>query len=167
MKRILIAIISLSLFAGILAAQDQPQTLNPDTWQRPVQARLNLSDAQMKALDELRYDHQKEMIPLRAEIRVKQMEVHEIIAEGKSSKEISKKQEELNKLKAKIADIRNDHLLKVRNIMGEDAFKQMQMMNKGFKNKGRHNSPRGKGFDPYPRGPKGSPRPDGPYQRWF
>ncbi|HDR05575.1 MAG TPA: hypothetical protein ENN84_10095 [Candidatus Marinimicrobia bacterium] len=169
MKRILTAMISLSLFAGALAAQDKPETPNPDTWQRPVQARLNLTDDQMKALDELRYEHQKEMIPIRAEIQVKQMEVRELIAEGKSSKVITKKQEELNKLKAKSADKRNEHLLKVRNIVGEDAFKQMQMKNKGFKNKGRHHSARGcgQGLNPYPRGPKGSPRPDGPHQRWF
>ncbi len=169
MKRILIAMISLSLFTGILAAQDKPATPNPDTWQRPVQARLNLTDEQMKALDELRFEHQKEMIPLHADLRVMQMELRELIAEGKSAKEISKKQEELNKLKAKIADNRNDHLVKVRNIVGEDAFKQMQMKNRGYKNRGHRNFHRGcdQGLNPYPRGPKGSPRPDGPYQRWF
>lgn len=127
MKRTLILMVGSLVLAGAVMAQDapapQPDNENSMDVQRP--AMPVLTNDQQKALEKTRSDHAKEMIPVRAQLKVLRIEMKELIAGGESAKGIAKKQDEINKFQAKIAEARNNHIVKVRDIVGIENFKWM------------------------------------------
>jgi len=139
-KLTLLAVTTLLTLALSLSAQPGPGAPGPGQgMQGPggCMKALNLDDAQQKALMESRNDHRKTMIPMQADMKVARMELQELIAKGEDRKKIDKQQDAINDLHAKIAKAKNDHLLKVREIVGEDNFMKMHAgMGHGMK-KGR------------------------------
>jgi len=93
---------------------------------------LDLTDQQTSQLQKLRSEHNKAMIPLRADLKVKRIELRELIVDGKSKKSIDAKQNSITKVQSKMANVRTNHLIKVRNIVGEDNFKKMGAMKNRF-----------------------------------
>ena len=93
----------------------------------------SLDDAQKSALGDARSAHDKDVIPLRADMKVARIEYHELIADGADRKKIDKKQSEISSLQTKLGKLRTDHLLKVRDIVGEDNFKNMHAGNRGMR----------------------------------
>lgn len=85
----------------------------------------SLDEAQQEALHKEKLSHEKTVIPLRAEMKVARMEYGEMITKGENRKKIDKKSEEIAKIREKLDTERTDHLLKVREIVGEDNFKKM------------------------------------------
>jgi Spy/CpxP family protein refolding chaperone len=90
-----------------------------------MQERLNLTDEQVTQLQDLRLVHQKEVIPYHSDLKIKRLELREMIAKGESEKALLKKNEEINEIKTKLSELRLKHLLKVREIVGEENFKLM------------------------------------------
>lgn len=90
-----------------------------------MQERLNLTDEQVTQLQDLRLVHQKEVIPYHSNLKIKRLELREMIAKGESEKALLKKNEEINEIKSKLSELRLKHQLKVREIVGEENFKLM------------------------------------------
>ncbi|MEA1986651.1 MAG: periplasmic heavy metal sensor [Candidatus Marinimicrobia bacterium] len=138
MKKLLTIALALMLVTSVFAqprmGQKQPRMDND----RPMMTRntLDLSDAQMSQLQELRADQQKSMIPLTADLKVKRIELKELIADGKSTKLIDSKQKSILLTQSKIANLRTNHLIKIRKVVGEDNFKKMGAMKNRRGNKG-------------------------------
>lgn len=127
MKKTLILMAGMLLIAGSVMAQQAPAPGNDDAPQMgvPQPQMPALTDDQQKALDQERLAHAKEMIPLEAQLKVLRMELRELIGNGESAKGVAKKQDEINKLQAKIAESRNNHIVKIRDIVGVENFKLM------------------------------------------
>lgn len=90
-----------------------------------MQERLNLTDEQKSQLQDLRLTHQKEVIPYHSDLKIKMIELKEMIAKGESEKNLLKKNNEINEIKTKLSELRLKHQLKVREIVGEENFKLM------------------------------------------
>ena len=127
MKKISLALIVL-LAAGTLWAQGmrgmgtRPKSMGDCSY---ATEKLNLTDEQKTQLQDLRVKHQKEVIPLQSDLKVKQIELREMIAKGESEKNLLKKNSEIDKTKASLSELRLKHQLQVKNIVGEDNFKLM------------------------------------------
>ena len=123
----LMKILPMILIATFMMAQPRGKMMNND---RPgmqnKQAAMDLSDEQMKSLQDLRLDHEKAVITLRADKRLMNLELRELIAKGASKKDIDKKQTNINKTHAQLMSIKNAHLVKVRAVVGEDNFLMMR-----------------------------------------
>lgn len=136
MKKISLALIIL-LAAGTLWAQGMrgmgkgPGRMGDCQY---AAEKLNLTDEQKNQLLDLRVKHQKEVIPLQSDLKVKQIELREMIAKGESEKNLLKKNTEIDQIKAKLSELRLKHQLQVKNVVGEENFKQMGfgMRNYGF-----------------------------------
>jgi Spy/CpxP family protein refolding chaperone len=132
----LITITMVLMLAGFMFAQPRMGQNRPQMAQNEKAqfgrgcSNLDLTDQQTSQLQELRGEHNKAMIPLRADLKVKKIELKELIADGKSKKSIDAKQNSISKIQFKMANVRTDHLIKVRNIVGEDNFKKMGVMKK-------------------------------------
>ncbi|MEA3499898.1 MAG: periplasmic heavy metal sensor [Candidatus Marinimicrobia bacterium] len=145
MKKLITIALALMLVTSVFAQPRMGQNQSRMDQDRPMmrQNMLDLSDAQMNQLQELKSEHQKDMIPLRADLKVKRIELKELIADGKSKKSIDAKQNSIIKVQSKIADLRIDHLIKVRETVGEENFKKMgAMKNRHGKNGSNRNSMR-------------------------
>lgn len=90
-----------------------------------IQERLNLTDEQVTKLQELRLNHQKEVIPYHSDLKIKMLELREMITKGESEKALLKKNQEINEIKTKLSDLRLKHQLKVREIVGKENYKLM------------------------------------------
>ncbi len=99
---------------------------------------LDLSEVQMSQLQELRNEYQKDMIQLRADLKVNRIELKELIADGKTRKSIDAKQNSVTKVQSKMADLRIDHQIKVRKVVGEENYKKMGAMNRYHNKKNFH-----------------------------
>jgi Spy/CpxP family protein refolding chaperone len=119
-----------------------------------MQERLNLTDEQKSQLQNLRLTHQKEVIPYHSDLKIKMIELREMIAKGESEKNLLKKNNEINEIKTKLSDLRLKHQLKVRAIVGEENFKLMGMgrglhgggMKDGCMGDPKHHGKPGKGY---------------------
>ncbi|MBW6457540.1 MAG: periplasmic heavy metal sensor [FCB group bacterium] len=127
-SRKLILALSLLLVAGLVfaasnRAKSKPHTAPPG--QGMYSRMAELSEEEQKKLYEARTEYQKKMIPLRAEIRVLNMEIDQMIATGKSGKEVQGYVDKLNTLKNKQNSERIAHKVEIRNVLGEDKYLQM------------------------------------------
>lgn len=83
-----------------------------------------LTDDEREKVADVKREFEKKAIPLRAEIKVLNMELDELIIAGKST---DAKLSELNDAKAKLSKERVKHQVDVRKIVGEEKYKQMHM----------------------------------------
>jgi len=90
-----------------------------------AEEKLNLTDEQKIQLQDLRVKHQKDVIPLQADLKVKQIELREMIVKGESEKNLLKKNSEIDQIKAKLSELRLKQKLQVKNVVGEENFKLM------------------------------------------
>ncbi len=97
-----------------------------------------LTDDQKDKVADAKRDFEKKAIPLRADIKVLMIEIDEMVAEGKSTKEINTTLNKLNDAKAKLAEEKLTHQIEVRKIVGEENYKKMQMHKMYKMKKGEH-----------------------------
>ncbi len=142
MKRKTLIFTSALLAVGIALAasgkyrQDKPYVPGPGIG---VNARTSvLTEDEQKKFYEAKLEHEKKLIPLRAELRVIRMEIDKMIREGKSEKDIQSHRNKLNDLRASLNNERITHQIAVREIVGETKYMQM----------GRHRSLSGRGEGP-------------------
>lgn len=105
---------------------------------------LRLTDEQREQMRNLRTQHQKEMIPLRADLKVLRVELRELMATGANESALNSKIDQIGKLRTEIQKKRMAHHLAMRNVLTEeqrDAFTEtgfMGMMGeRGWRGKGR------------------------------
>jgi hypothetical protein len=111
------------VFAGSNRSKSKPYSPPPG---KAMYSRMaELSEDEQKKLYETRTEYQKKLIPLRAEIRVLNMEIEQMIAAGKSGKELQGYVDKLNTLKNKQNSERVAHRVEMRNVLGEEKYLQM------------------------------------------
>ncbi|MCU0607485.1 MAG: Spy/CpxP family protein refolding chaperone [Candidatus Edwardsbacteria bacterium] len=98
-------------------------------WENPeVCKELALTDKQAGDIDALAMQHRKEMIKSGADLKIKQLELHDMIGENAKDAEIKAKAKEVFQLKQKLHDARLDHMLAVRRVLtGEQQAKLKAM----------------------------------------
>ncbi|MDZ7820718.1 MAG: periplasmic heavy metal sensor [Candidatus Marinimicrobia bacterium] len=145
MKQTALIFTGILLAAGLVFAAsgkyrpDKPYIPGPGMG---VNARASvLTEDQQKAFDEVKLDHQKKLVPLRAEMRVLRMEIDNMIREGKSEKDIRGHVNKLNDLRASLNEEMIGHRIATRELVGEDYYLQM----------GRRRNDSGRGVGPDPR----------------
>ena len=118
---------------------------------------------------DLRADHQKAMIPLKADLRLKQLELKEMMRKDASQSMINSKLDEIGAIKTQISKMRVDHRLKTRALMTDEQREYFEehrgMMGRHFKD-GCGGDRRGKGdrMQRFDRGNFGGQRGDGNFQ---
>lgn len=93
---------------------------------------LDLTDQQQEQLQSKRLDFQKKMIQLRSDVKVAELEYAEALRGDTSDKEVNNKFDALASAKDKLASARNEHLLAVRKIVGQENFAKMHGQMRGF-----------------------------------
>ncbi len=112
---------------------------------------MKLTEEQQKKMQEMRVAHQKEMIPLRAQVKVKRIELQELFRGDANQGAINSKIDEISKLTADLQKKNAAHRLAMRNLLTPDQKKiwdsrphRMGMMGDGQRGMMKH---RGMGGD--------------------
>lgn len=122
-------ILTLLLVAGIAmaasgkAGRNMPMTSTPGMGMYG-QACV-LSTEEQKQLYQAKLEFEKKALPLRAEIRVLNMEIEQMIASGKSGKELDAALDKLSVLRARLNKERVAHRVALRAAVGEEKYLQM------------------------------------------
>lgn len=96
---------------------------------------LDLSKEQVKKLDTLELQFEKETINLRNEIQSKQLELRELwTADTPDETKINTKIDEIAKLRAEIEKKRTSHLLEVKKVLTDEQWSKLQS-GPGFRGK--------------------------------
>ncbi len=85
---------------------------------------LDLTKEQQTQVNAERMTFQKKMIQLQADVKVAEIDYFQALKSGASDKDVTNKLDALTSAKNKLASARNDHLLAVRKIIGNDKFAQ-------------------------------------------
>jgi len=119
--------------------------------------KLKLTDQQVEQIQEIKLRHDREMIRLKADLKLARLDLKEIMMKAKiDEKAALSKQDNISKVKASIDKTRLQHKLDIRRILTEDQFKQLQKMRM-------KHGPRGRRGPHAPGGFRGGPGCDGPY----
>jgi Spy/CpxP family protein refolding chaperone len=78
-----------------------------------------LTAEQKDQMADLRSEHQKAMIPMKADLKVKQVEFKDMMRNDASKAEMERKLDDIGRLKTEISKMRLDHRLKMRTILTE------------------------------------------------
>ncbi|MFC2102965.1 Spy/CpxP family protein refolding chaperone [Bacteroidota bacterium] len=96
-------------------------------------SKLELSDEQQEALEQLRLDHQSAMIDLRADVEKKKLEKEELKSKGNYSRnEFIAKVQSLSDAKQKIAIMKANHRMDIYELLKSDQKKIFDKIRKGF-----------------------------------
>ena len=120
-----------------------------------------LTSEQKDQMADLRSQHQKEMIPMRADLKVKQVEFRDMMRDDASQAELERKIDDIGRLKIEIRKMQLDHRLKMRAILTDEQREFLKdhprwhrmMMDRPHKDGPRegmrksNRGPRGFGFD--------------------
>jgi len=114
MRRHLIFLFTLS-FALLMLAPAMAQ--QPGWGAKASEEFPDFSQDQLNKMAELRSAHQKEMIPLRADLRILQIDFRELMRKEASQDALNKKLEAIGDLKTKIRKLQVAHHLKMQALM--------------------------------------------------
>jgi hypothetical protein len=123
-RRLIITTVIFFTFAGI--AENYAQEFgNEMRHMRSNIGRLNLNDSQKEKINELRLNHKEEMIELRSELELKQLELEKL----KSSKNFSgsgyiNAVKEISTVKSKMAEARAIHRMNIYDLLDDNQKKE-------------------------------------------
>lgn len=131
---------------------------------KSLREELALTKEQMKKMDDMRSTHHKEMIPLRAQVQVKQIELNELFDADASISNINSKIDEISKLKTDIAKKNAAHRVAMRALLTPeqreiwDSRPKMGMMGHRGKAMMERGAKMGRMFNGQGEGPRGRGR---------
>jgi Spy/CpxP family protein refolding chaperone len=115
-----------------------------------------LSKDQIQQMDQLRFEHQKAMIPLRSDLKLQRVELRNMIENNTSQADLNAKLDQIGQLRTKISKERIDHMLKMKNVLTDEQrefIKSHRGMGRGFFDGwGQHKGHQGRMFDRMHRG---------------
>lgn len=127
-KTTLIALALLLAFGMVYASSGRPQQNRPYA-SAPglgMNARVSvLTEEEQNEIYQAKLEHEKKAIPLRADIRVLNMEIEEMIRDGKSGKELDDRVGKLNEIRANLNKERISYRLAIRESIGEEKYLQL------------------------------------------
>ncbi|MBO8151887.1 MAG: Spy/CpxP family protein refolding chaperone [Candidatus Marinimicrobia bacterium] len=144
MKKLMVAALIVVVVIGAFA---QPMKMKKGVPEKMIEERclceeLQLTDEQVTKLDEIQKKYQKEVIKLRAELKLANLELKELVEKEASQKDIQKALDKVNNLRAKMLSLRVNKRLEIGKVLTD---KQKKLL----KEKPAHYFLRGYGF---PRG---------------
>ncbi len=89
---------------------------------------LKLTDEQREKMRNLRLQHQKEMVPMRADLKVLRIELRELMGNDANQSALNNKIEQIGKMRTEIEKKRVAHMLAMRSVLTkeqQEAFKGM------------------------------------------
>jgi Spy/CpxP family protein refolding chaperone len=93
---------------------------------------LDLSDDQVKQLDDLRYQHQKAMIQKRADLKAAELDMRQMMQKSDiDEKAVLAKQKDISALKAGVAEERVKHQMAMRKVFNPEQLQKFLKMRKG------------------------------------
>ncbi len=108
--------------------QTRPERLERFRWGLQRTKELGLTDKQAGDIDALATQHRKEMIKTGADLKIKQMELADLIGENAKDADIKAKAKEAFQLRQKMHDARLDHMLSVRRMLSEEQQAKLKAM---------------------------------------
>ncbi len=143
MKRsilIVLGLIFLGFSANTIFAQ-QEQGMRKDMMKERMTERmkdkiadkLNLTDEQNNSIDELKFRHQKAMIPLKASVKEKEVEMNELKFKGNYTREqFISKVREINEIRDKIEIAQAEHQMDVYDLLNDEQKATWNKMKRNF-----------------------------------
>ncbi len=121
MKKLTAMIITFAIPALVLAGPRKMMKDKPGTMGRMEScAELNLTAEQQQKIDALRLAHQKEMVPLRADIQLAKLELEELVRAGDTSKKLDAAIQKVNELESKQYQKQVKHRVAVANVLTDE-----------------------------------------------
>lgn len=143
MKKITTAIILLAIPALVLAGPRRMMKNHPMPGKRmDMCEQLNLTEGQQDKMHDLKVAHQKQLVPLQADLKLAHLDLEELIRDGDTSKKLDVAIKKVNDLKANQFEKQIKHRLEVGKILTDEQKTIWQKRQKGFKNRCH---PRGRG----------------------
>lgn len=139
MKRVQTLAMAFIVMLAVIPAGLNAQKMGPRHMEK--MDKLELTDTQKDQLESIAKEHRKEMIQLRADMKVHHMELQELIEDGASESEVKEKVNTAADLHQKVMQARTMHQLEVRNLLGEEKYEMWKHHRKGKFHK------MGRGFD--------------------
>jgi len=104
---------------------------------------LSLTDQQKGQMESMAFQHQKQMIPLRADLKLAKLELREIMATARvDEKAAISKNEKISSIKAEISKMKLLHKLEMRKILTEEQQAKLKDLKREHR---RHNRAGGRG----------------------
>ncbi len=97
-----------------------PLTAQGRRWNSQPAGALDLSDEQLVQIQELRIAFQKEILPLRNDIRIGYMELNQLHMQGAEQEKITAKDNALEKLEMELDKIHDSHQLQIRELLTDE-----------------------------------------------
>ena len=132
----LIVVVVIGVFAQPMKMKGAPEKMIKE---RCLCEELQLTDEQVTKLDEIQKKYQKEVIKLRAELKLANLELKELVEKEASQKDIQKALDKVNNLRAKMLSLRVNKRLEIGKVLTD---KQKKLL----KEKPAHYFLRGYGF---------------------
>jgi len=115
-----------------------------------------LTADQKDQMAKLRLEHQKAMIPLNADLKLKRIEFRDMMRNDASQAELNRMLDDIGRLKVEISKMRLDHRLKMRNILTDEQREFLESHPRWHRFMDRfHKDGWGKGMRKFHRGPRG------------
>ena len=94
---------------------------------------LNLTEAQKKSLEDLRFMHVKETIPLRADLFALKIELRQLLSDPRTQPQmLFRQQKKISALQAKLEELSLSHQVKARSLFTKE---QLERLPKGWTSK--------------------------------
>lgn len=98
-------------------------------WENPgVVKELGLTDKQSDDIDALSMRHRKDMIKAGADLKIKQMEMMDLIGDNAKDNDIRAKSKEVFQLRQKMHDAKIEQMLAIRKILTEEQQAKLKAM---------------------------------------
>ena len=137
-KSILMA--ALTLFAAYGMVNAQPEGGGMDGMHGKMIEKLKLTDQQQEKLQDLMIQHQKDIVPKQADLKLAKIGLKEIMMKSDINEKAALDQmDKISAIKAQIAKLKLQHLLAARKILTADQLKEFKQMHRmmGFGRRGR------------------------------
>ena len=127
MKRTIIMVFAITLLSAVMSTA-QPMDFGK------AGDKLGLTDQQIEQMRSLRVKHQSDMIMRRAELKVAQLELREMMMSSKLNESAAlSKQEQISKMKSDIAKLKLQNRIAMRKILTDEQLKKWQDMRKDMR----------------------------------
>ena len=131
----IIAIVSVFLMSQDFLAQEKFER-QKDENKLKVHQKLNLTEQQQEKVDALRFTHQKEMIDLKANLEIKEIEMTELKSKGNYTRdEFLNKVNDIISAKNKLALSMANHQMDVYQLLDENQKKKWNKFSGNFREK--------------------------------
>lgn len=128
MKKLMVVALIATVIAGVAFAQPMKMKGAPGKMmeEQTLCEKLKLTDEQIAKLDDIQKKYQKEVIGLRADLRLAQLELRDLVEKEASQKEIQKALNKVNNLRAKMLELHINKKLEIGKVLTDEQKKLLR-----------------------------------------